>query len=324
MLSPLLEQQRVTVHLQNAERVASSRDVSSLDPLRQLVRELLLSELANYRAAGRFPKNPGFAELTPTFVDTEGTRCAMAHLLEAGGERDLVAKIAAERNYARVKELADEPLLLAWLDAAGLTVEEAAVIQPSYSCTTPVSCVCGEGFGSGAAMPVPAKAVLQALVLDESTARVEQAYGDTALRAGDVITFRSDAVGSKLIIGLDEMQAKSLVVGDGGTINASLLPWVSLGSDEKFICQPGLGGGIPSPALTTAQYAQIVTAANCRTEAKKLPGFEPDICTSRGGCSSAAGADPMSLGILLAVAGVLIARRLRSQPARAPRELHDR
>lgn len=309
MLSPAAEQHRVTAHLQNAEHVASSRDVSALDPLRQLVRELLLSELASYRAAGRFPKNPGFAELTPTFVDAEGTRCAMAHLLETGGERELVAKIASERNHARVKDLADESLLLAWLDAAGLTVEEAAVIQPGYSCTSPAACVCGQGFSSNAAMPVPAKAVLQALVLDGGTARVEQAYGQSGFKPGDVLGLQGGTPGTKVIIGLNEMQAMSVVAGDGGTTMVPALISTALGSDEKFICQPGLGGGIPSPAITTAQYAQIVMSTNCIAEAKKVPGFEVE-CSPAGGCSSVP-SDPMSLGILLAVVGVLMARRFR-------------
>ena len=44
----------------------------------------------------------------------------MAHLLELGGEGALVERIARERNHARVRELVDEPRLLAWLEAAGL------------------------------------------------------------------------------------------------------------------------------------------------------------------------------------------------------------
>ena len=62
-----------------------------------------------------------FAEPMPYFVDAKGVRCAMAHLLEAGGERELVQRIARERNNAFVRDLADESRLLAWLAAAGLT-----------------------------------------------------------------------------------------------------------------------------------------------------------------------------------------------------------
>jgi MYXO-CTERM domain-containing protein len=311
VISAAAEQSRVTAHLEHAERFALERDLSSLDSLRQLTRELLLSELASYRAAGRFPKNPGFSELTPTFVDAEGTRCAMAHLLEVGGERDLVAKIAAERNYARVKELADEPLLLAWLDAAGLTVEEAATIQPSYSCTTPVGCVCGAALTGQDHLPVPAKGVLQAVVLNESTARVELAFGETALKPGDVFPLSAGAVGTKVIIGLDATQAATLVAHDGGAKTPGYVPYVALGADEKFVCKPGLGGGMTAPGLTAAQYAQIVMAPNCKAEARRLPGFEAETCGPGGGCSSAVGGAPMSLGVLLAVVGVLIARRPR-------------
>lgn len=65
--------------------------------VQRLVRALLLQALAEYRAAGRFPKNRDFAQKTPYFIDANGTRCAMAHLMELGGEPDLVAAIARER-----------------------------------------------------------------------------------------------------------------------------------------------------------------------------------------------------------------------------------
>jgi hypothetical protein len=110
-----------------------------------LVRKLLLEELALYREAGRFPKNRVFANaFMPCFIDGEGTRCAMAHLLEVGGASKLAAEIAATRNYAFIAELADDPRLVAWLDAAGITVGEAARIQPGY-CPSPAnSCICAK------------------------------------------------------------------------------------------------------------------------------------------------------------------------------------
>jgi hypothetical protein len=117
------DRSRVTAHFVNVERVLATHDVSQLSALQQLVRQLLMNELSNYRAAERYPKQSTFDELTPTFVDAEGTRCAVAHLMELGGEREFVSRIATERNHARVPELANEPRLLAWLQAAGLTFE---------------------------------------------------------------------------------------------------------------------------------------------------------------------------------------------------------
>src|SRR5215510_12906327 len=103
----------------------------------------------------------------------------MAHLLELGGEGELVRRIARERNNAWVRELGDEPRLLAWLAAAGLTVEEAAAIQPAY-CAVRSTCVCGEGFSS-VFYPVPAAGVLDATVLrvaSDRAARVDAVHGD--------------------------------------------------------------------------------------------------------------------------------------------------
>src|SRR5262249_60445542 len=114
-----------------------------------------------YRGARRFPRSPGFRDPTPICVDASGTRCAVAALLGAGGEGELVARIARERNFARVAELADEPRLRAWLAATGLTLAEAAAIQPEY-CAFPGDIVCRPPIDVGQSEPVPAKSVLDA------------------------------------------------------------------------------------------------------------------------------------------------------------------
>lgn len=168
------ELRRVRAHLRLAEVAARGADDSHLDPLKRLVRALLLDELAAYRARGRFPRNKVVHGLQPVFVDDAGTRCAVAHLLDASGASALVADIASRRNLAYVDELADEPALAAWLDAAGLTLAEAAAIQPGYT-YVPSSCVCGTEV-SGARPPygTPATAVLDIQVLESNSA---ETYG---------------------------------------------------------------------------------------------------------------------------------------------------
>ena len=69
------------------------------------------------------------------FVDEHGTRCAMAYLIEQSGERSLVARIATTRNLARIRDLAGDSELVTWLDRNGLTLDEAARIQPEYGGT---------------------------------------------------------------------------------------------------------------------------------------------------------------------------------------------
>jgi hypothetical protein len=56
----------------------------------------------------------------------------MAYLIDRSGRRDLVDRVAATRNNAFIAELADDSALRAWLDSVGLSVTEAARIQPSY------------------------------------------------------------------------------------------------------------------------------------------------------------------------------------------------
>lgn len=88
--------------------------------------------LRRYIDAGEYPINDLVPFTTPIFVDPRGRRCAVAALLEATGEHALVERIARDRNLAYVHELADDPELARWLEEHGLSLEEAARIQPAY------------------------------------------------------------------------------------------------------------------------------------------------------------------------------------------------
>jgi len=160
------ERQRIRRHLRRAEVAARRAPDADLDPLRSMVRALLLDELAAYRARGLFPRNHAVRGLHPVFVDDVGTRCAVAHLLDASGQSAVVDDIASRRNLAYVEELADEPALVAWLHAAGLTLAEAAAIQPGYRYQAS-DCICGsEWFGARPPYGTPATAVLDVQALE--------------------------------------------------------------------------------------------------------------------------------------------------------------
>jgi len=60
------------------------------------------------------------------------TLCAMAYLVDRSGRTDIVDQIAKTRNNALIRELTDDRALVAWLDTSGLSVDEAASIQPTY------------------------------------------------------------------------------------------------------------------------------------------------------------------------------------------------
>jgi hypothetical protein len=128
----------VGAHLAYAEQTLRARDISGLTDEQRRRRAIHLDRLREYRLTERFPKNTDFPGLrVPYFRDAEGTLCAMAHLIQESGHAEFVDRVATEANNAKVAELASDPTLVAWLDAEGLSVEEAALVQPTYRVPSP-------------------------------------------------------------------------------------------------------------------------------------------------------------------------------------------
>ena len=124
---------RLRAHFDSVDTELRTRDVSHLSAAQRASRVKLIGWLREYRDAGEFPQNDRFAnESVPFFRDTKGTLCAMAYLVDRSGRGDIVDHIAKTRNNAFIRELASDRELVAWLDASGLSVSEAARIQPAY------------------------------------------------------------------------------------------------------------------------------------------------------------------------------------------------
>jgi hypothetical protein len=299
-----VEVERVRHHIERAALRAAGRDTSRLSRVQRIVRQLLLRALEAYRADGRFPINRDFAEQTPYFVDAAGTRCAMAHLLELGGERALVDKIARERNNAYVRELADEARLLAWLRAAGLTVEEAAAIQPAYCADEMSDCICGGTF-SATDYPVPARGVLEGVVQANGMVRVERTYGDAfGVAVGtEVAVARTYASGTRV---LAPIEGAAPEYGYGS---------IELDANGNYECSSQAIAD--APAIGSADFIAAVLANDCRGalyDADPVWAEEPD-CEGGfeegpiDGCSAGGGQALSSVGILLALVTVLARRR---------------
>lgn len=126
------EVMRLERHFDSVDVELRSRDVSALTAAQRLNRAQLVSWLRDYRNADRFPVNDRFKQPTPFFRDKDGVLCAMAYLIDRSGRGDIVDKVAATRNNAYIRQLADDPALISWLDTWGLSVAEAGRIQPSY------------------------------------------------------------------------------------------------------------------------------------------------------------------------------------------------
>jgi hypothetical protein len=133
-LARRLEVARLRAHFDSVDAELRRAKALRLTPGQRAARAALIGWLQEYRDAGRFPRNDRFPELAlPFFRDGNGALCAMAYLIDRSGRRDLVYRIVRTRNNAFIAELADDPALRVWLDSVGVSVAEAARIQPTYS-----------------------------------------------------------------------------------------------------------------------------------------------------------------------------------------------
>jgi hypothetical protein len=196
------ETRRVQHYLDGALAVLRARDVSSLSDSVRGVRALMIEELRRYRDAAVFPMNNVRRARTPVFIDPFGTRCAMAHLLEVCGFHGLVARVARTNNLARIRELASDPELLWALAAMGLTVAEAARVQPSYetSCNDGKSCFCS-GNGALAKASLIAEVTSSTQMPELSKVKVLEVFGASSFAVGDTLDVAHySLLGSKVLI----------------------------------------------------------------------------------------------------------------------------
>ena len=128
-----LEVARLQAHFDSVDAELRHAGGPRLTSSQRVARATLIGWLQEYRNAGEFPRNERFASPMPIFRDDHGALCAMAYLIDQSGRGDLVDRIAMTRNSAFIAELADDPALRAWLDSVGLSVNEAARIQPTYT-----------------------------------------------------------------------------------------------------------------------------------------------------------------------------------------------
>jgi hypothetical protein len=140
------EDRRIRAHLGGALALLRSADTSRLGRVQRRNRARHISELDAYMRAGRYPRNTAAGgSMLPALVDPFGTRCALAHLLERSGGEELVQRLRRAENHAFVRDLARDEPLLAWLEEAGLSLAEAARIQPSYRPpASPFLCACND------------------------------------------------------------------------------------------------------------------------------------------------------------------------------------
>lgn len=106
-------------------------------------RRVALERLSEYRSRGEFPVNRSVPERTPLFVGDDGTPCAMAYLLLEDGRDDLVDDVMASDPMVSIEDLSEDHAVVEWIEANGLTRDEAARIQPAYPNGVQFATTCG-------------------------------------------------------------------------------------------------------------------------------------------------------------------------------------
>jgi hypothetical protein len=134
---------RIREHLRRTETALRDADHDHLTPTQRRRRERHLDRLAAYRRRGEFPTNRSEADRVPLFVGSDGTPCAVAHLMLETGRADLVESVLAENPTVRIEDLPDDHPVVEWLEANGLTKAEAARIQPAYPEGVQFATTCG-------------------------------------------------------------------------------------------------------------------------------------------------------------------------------------
>ncbi|WP_405282473.1 hypothetical protein V3331_09905 [Gaopeijia maritima] len=126
------ERARVRAHLEGVLEQLRTSPPAGLDAPQRAARAETIEWLAEYTERGRYPHNHVTAVTSPIFVDPHGTPCAVGYLLLRSGEHALVDRIVRTDNRVRVAQLAGDEQLGRWLRERGITLEEAARIQPVY------------------------------------------------------------------------------------------------------------------------------------------------------------------------------------------------
>jgi len=126
---------RLRAHFEFVVALLRAQPTAWLDDRGLRARERTLALLESYAERGRFPRNETTsARMLPSFVDSQGTECAVAHLMMNTGRGELAERVRSKMNLAYVREMVawmgDE--ISAWARGAGLSEAEAALVQPDY------------------------------------------------------------------------------------------------------------------------------------------------------------------------------------------------
>lgn len=276
------ETARIRQHLATVEAELRDRDVSALTPAQRQARAKNLDVLHEYWERGVFPVNTDFpARRVPYFIDHLGTRCAMAYLIERSGRGDIVRRIALTHNNAYIRDLKGDAELGAWLRDNGLTVTEAARIQPAYG--SPYTDFAGRWEGEVTFGPHDSITFRYVLANDGSHAiwtltlpHHSPIPTQVVAFAGDSLVTEADGVSSILGPGQGMTRLRSVMHYGGNTLTGSMEVRYASGAVVRGKTRATLDcPGPKSPEVVVAFVRRArLPKVRCITETGGLLGHE--------------------------------------------------
>lgn len=128
------DQDRIQMHLRLVEETLRARSTDHLNQGQRVNRFRHLATLRQYWQDGQFPINDRHTQRQPYFVDEQGTHCAVGYLLAEDQSTEMVTAVRNNKNYDYIAAIAQTfPMLPAWADENGFTLDELAWIQPGYA-----------------------------------------------------------------------------------------------------------------------------------------------------------------------------------------------
>ncbi|MCA9140333.1 MAG: hypothetical protein KDB00_26360 [Planctomycetales bacterium] len=125
----------IQAHLKLVINQLRSADVAHLNESQLAQRMEHLQTLQAYMREGNFPQNIFVPGRRPVFIDPWGTHCAEGHLIATSGHAKLADTINREHQLDLLRDIKTGGLSQ-WQQASGLSIDELALIQPSYRSTT--------------------------------------------------------------------------------------------------------------------------------------------------------------------------------------------
>lgn len=131
-----INSKRVEKHLRNVLNKLESKDTSTLTIPQKQNRAKTLSYLKEYIELGEYPINENSISRHAIFRDKYGNYCAVGYLMHKHGKDNLIDEIESNNNLVYINEIDDKKYLDA-ITGMGITVDEAAMIQPTYGWEDP-------------------------------------------------------------------------------------------------------------------------------------------------------------------------------------------